>query len=238
MSSRICGHIPHPCDKLSMSQICGDDWCNKSHSHRKQIIPHTGYADVCHAPPCFAMVRLRRPGQNTNPSKTWQVGQLWLKSLLQKAFSFTPLQLSAMPDCPRKRLNAWVAETSDYLTCCYLRYEHNVYAVCGLRQWRADFQSIHSRNRIEVTVILDSSEAYRIASVYPTIHFTIPYNVAIAATILHNVVYLTVAQPESDRNLPLTLHLSLSSSYCRPLFSWSELKALPYIFPRDIVDIF
>lgn len=74
-----------------------------------------------------------------------------------------------------------------------VQYEHNVYAVCGLRQRRAGLSKTYTAdNRFEVTVILDSSEAYRIASVYPTIHFTIPYNVAIAATILHNVVYLTV----------------------------------------------
>src|SRR5271156_807924 len=130
MSSRICGHIPHPCYKLSMSQIAATTGATSHTATESGSFPIQDMLTST-MPSLFLNGETSPPGQNINPGKTWQVGKLWLKSRLQKAF------------------NAWVAETSDYSTCCYLRYEHNV----GLRQRRADFQSIHSRNRFEVTVI-------------------------------------------------------------------------------------
>jgi hypothetical protein len=80
-------------------QNCGDNWCNKSHSHRKQIIPDTAYADVRHAL-LFRNGETSPPGYNTDPGKTWQVGKLWLKSLLPRAFSST---LSSSPQRPTVR---------------------------------------------------------------------------------------------------------------------------------------
>jgi hypothetical protein len=97
------------------------------------------------------------------------------------------------------------------------------------------FKSVHSRNRFEVTVILDFSEANRIASVYRTIHFTIPYNVAIAATILHNVVYLTVYSQRAT-GISLTLRLSLSSSCLQTAFFLVGAEGIAlHLFPRGIV---
>src|SRR5271156_2945350 len=97
-----------------MSPNCGDAWCKKSHSHRKQIIPDTGYADVRHAL-LFRNGETSPPGQN---NQSWQDMASW----------------QALAEIPTQKLTA---ETSDYSTCCYLQYEHNVYA----RMWTTSTES-------------------------------------------------------------------------------------------------
>jgi hypothetical protein len=139
MSSRTCGHIPTSILQTMVKPNCGDDWCNKSHSHRKQIIPDTGMLLTSTMPSCFAMVRLRRPATKTNPGKTLASWQALAKTPTPPALCNTRLS--------EKILNARVAETSDYShAAIYSTSITFMPSMWGLRQRRADFFKAHCRN--------------------------------------------------------------------------------------------
>jgi hypothetical protein len=160
-----------------------------------------------------------------------------------RAFSST---LSSSPQCPttREKLNARVAETSDYSHAAIYSTSIMFMPVCGPRQRRADFQK-HTQQKLvrQSHCDLDSAEAYRIASVYPTIHFTIHITSPLQRQYctMQYIDCLAFLNEHSLRatGIHLTQRLSPSSSCCRPLFPGRSLKALPLdLVPHGIVDIF